>query len=218
MIVMTKSPEAKFQDSQWKPLVEANYANKLISNAVKPGSVLDLGCGDGTLLSLLGERGIVGVGLDLSETAISIARSRGMDCRVYDITEPLPFPDNNFDSVLLADVLEHLHYPGDILAEAARVSRGFVYVSTPNFVSFPARLQALRGKVPENNTPRDGHVYWITDAVLSQFVHKSGLVVDEVWDNTFWQNHIFFGPIIRRLARLNPSLFTLSFIRRYKVL
>lgn len=214
---MTKTPEAKFQDSQWKPLTEANQANQIIADAVGPGSVLDLGCGDGTLLALLAKRGIGGVGLDLSEKAVAIAHERGLDCRVHDLTEPLPFPDKSFDAVLIIDVLEHLYRPDQLLTEAARVAVQYVYISTPNFASLPARLQVLRGRVPENNTPRDGHIYWMTEQVVTHLTKGAGLVLDTAWDNTFWQNRPVVGPLMRALVRAWPSLFALAFIRRYRL-
>ena len=213
---MTKTPEAKFQDSQWKPLVEANQANRIIADAVEPGSILDLGCGDGMLLSLLAKRGIAGIGLDLSGKAVAIAQERGLDCRVHDLTEPLPFPDKSFDSVLIVDVLEHLYRPDQLLAEAARVASCYVYISTPNFASLPARLQVLRGRVPENNTSRDGHIYWMTERVVARLAARAGLVLDTAWDNTFWQNRPIIGPFMRALVRARPSLFALAFIRRYR--
>lgn len=214
---MSKSPEAKFQDSQWEPIKNPNYATQRVSQEITSGSVLDLGCGDGTFLSLLQKRNIQGTGLDLSEKAVSIARSRGLDCRVYDLTEPLPFPDASIENVVLLDVLEHLHRPDLVLAEVSRVSSKYVYISTPNFASLPARLQVLIGKVPENNTPRDGHMYWMTESVVSRLMSRSGLSVDAVWDNTFWQSKPFIGSIMRTLVWMRPSLFSLSFIRRYSV-
>lgn len=214
---MAKSPEAKFQNSQWELIAHPNYANRTIAAAIEPGTTLDLGCGDGTLLALLSKRGISGIGLDLSEKAVSLARGRGLDCRVSDLTEPLPFADRSFENVLLVDVLEHLYSPDHLLKEAARVSSRFIYISTPNFVSLPARLQVLRGRVPENNTPRDGHIYWMTEKVIARLIDRAGLVLDQVWDNTFWQNRPFIGPFMRILVRKWPSLFTLAFIRRYRL-
>lgn len=215
---MTNSPEAKFQDSQWELITHPNYATRTIAAAVGTGATLDLGCGDGMLLTLLSKRGIAGIGLDLSEKAVSLARGRGLDCRVADLTEPLPFTDKSFENVIILDVLEHLHRPDFLLAEAARVSSHYVYISTPNFASLPARLQVFLGRVPENNTPRDGHVYWMTESVVGRLTKKAGLVLDQVWDNTFWQNRPITGPFMRILVRVWPSLFTLAFIRRYRLL
>ncbi len=216
---MLKTSEAKFQDSQWKPLTEANQANQIIAGAVEPGSVLDLGCGDGTLLALLAKRGITGVGLDLSGKAVAIARQRSLDCRAHDLTEPLPFSDKSFDSVLIIDVLEHLYRPDQLLTEASRVASRYLYVSTPNFASLPARLQVLLlcGRVPENNTPRDGHIYWMTERVVARLAQGAGLVLDMAWDNTFWQNRPIIGLLMCVLVYTWPSLFALAFIRRYRL-
>lgn len=213
-----KTPEAKFQDSQWEELHELNYANRTLARVLPSDSVLDIGCGDGILLAELKKRGITGVGLDLSETAAAIGRERGLDCRVHDLTEALPFADGSFDSVLAVDVLEHLYRPGPVLAECARVAKRYVYVSTPNFVSLPARLQVLRGRVPENNTPRDGHVYWMTERVLMRLAQDAGLALDAAYSNTFWMDRPLLRHLMRTLVRVWPSVFALAFVVRFKKL
>ena len=98
--------------------------------------------------------------------------------------------------------------------EAARVSSEAVYISVPNFASLPARLQVLRGRVPENNTRRKGHVVWFTKAVLEELVREVGLGIDKAVYHTFWEHIPFLGVIMKRLAYLWPSLFSLSFIVR----
>jgi methionine biosynthesis protein MetW len=212
-----KTAEEKFQDtSEWEKVRKMNYANTTIARVIPGGSVLDLGCGDGMLLAEIAKKGATCTGIDLSEKTAALARERGVDCRVHDLTEKLPFPDNSFEHVILLDVLEHVYYPGDVLREAARVSSMYVYISTPNFVSLPARIQVLCGKVPENNKPRMGHVYWMTQAVVSGLARHSGLVLDESYNNTFWEDKPLIGSITRRLVRIWPSLFALSFVARFR--
>ena len=211
-----KTPEAKFQDSQWEKLEHMNYANEVFAREIEGSSVIDLGCGDGILLEQLKKKGMTCVGLDLSEKAVSIAKERGLDCRVQDLTEPVPLPDKSFENVIILDVLEHLYRPVDLLREGARLSSKYVYISTPNFVSLPARLQVLRGKVPENNTPRDGHIYWMTQAVVDRLARESGLELDRSYNNTFWMNKPLIGGIMRFLVAQWPSLFALAFIVRFR--
>lgn len=87
--------------------------------AVERELILDLGCGEGTRLSKIAKSG---VGIDISETAIGIAKKNypGFEFVVGDI-ENLPFADNSFDLVYSAFVMEHTDNPGKILGEVHRV-------------------------------------------------------------------------------------------------
>jgi len=206
----------RFQDSQWQKLEKLNFSKLTIIDLVKEGNVLDIGCGDGLLLEHLKRDGLEVSGIDISSRAIDICRGRGLECVKGDITNTLPFPNESFDNVLLIDVLEHLFQPQEVLKETRRVCRKNLFISVPNFVSLPARLQVLFGKVPENNTPRDGHVYWMTWRVIQDLLTRSGFRVEEVIVNTFWEGYPVIGLIMSYLKKINPSLFALSFIIKAK--
>lgn len=175
-------------------------------------SALDLGCGDGLLLSLLKEKGIIGKGLDISEEGVGKARAKGFDVSVFDFSSKLPFPDNSFDVVISLDVLEHLYDPENLLKEARRVSKGSVIISVPNFNSLPARIQVLFGIAPENNRPNKGHIYWFNYSVLEKIVRESHLVIKELRVNTIMEDHFLAGYLFKSLAKIRPSLFALSFV------
>jgi len=104
----------------------------------------------------------------------------------------------------------------EVLKEAHRITRRNLFVSVPNFVSLPARLQVLLGRVPENNTARDGHVYWMTWKVINELLKDTGFVVEELSPNTFWENVPVVGLFTRIMKKLWPSLFALSFIIKAK--
>ena len=206
----------KFQDSQWIKLKELNFSKSTILKLVEVGSVLDIGCGDGILLENLVKAGCKGVGIDISGEAIKICKQRGLNCSQADITERLPFANNSFDSVILTDVLEHLFQPIDVLKEVHRVSKKYVLISVPNFASLPARIQMLFGRVPENNTPRDGHVYWMTHKVISKLLKDSGFEIEKVVVNSVWENKLIIGTFFKWIKNRFPSLFALSFIIKAK--
>ena len=203
----------KFQNSQWRRLDSLNFSKKTIIDLVKDGSVLDIGCGDGLLMEKLRDiKGLEVGGVDISSTAVDICKGRGLECIKADITESLPFKDNSFDNVLLIDVLEHLFQPAEVLREANRISRKYIYISVPNFSSLPARLQVLFGKIPENNTPRDGHVYWFNYRVLHKMLNDADLIIEQEIANTVWQDVPIIGHVMNLLKKFFPSVFGLSFI------
>ena len=87
--------------------------------------VLDLGCGNGRLLDLLGEKGIDYIGVDNAENLIEIARKRypGADFRVASAFK-LPFPEDYFDKVYSIAVLHHIpsqELRSEFLKEVKRV-------------------------------------------------------------------------------------------------
>ena len=108
-----------FSDNIERPVIET-----LIGD-LKGKRVLDLGCGSGAYSLWFAERGASVVGLDLSETMISIAqeRSRGLDAvfRVADIRQSLPFDDDGFDLVFSATALHYVDRLITTMTEIARV-------------------------------------------------------------------------------------------------
>jgi SAM-dependent methyltransferase len=94
-------------------------------------SVLDLGCGLGGYSKVLGERGFDVRGLDVVPEYVERARELGVRADLYD-GDRLPLADDSVDTTILLEVIEHLEQPAKLLAEARRVSRRNVLLSTPN--------------------------------------------------------------------------------------
>ncbi len=108
-----------------------------IARMVPPGSrVLDLGCGDGALLSYLQrERGCSGYGIEIDDANVLACVQRGVDVIQLNLDEGLAmFGDNSFDVVLQIDTLQHLRNAEVMLRETARVGRTGVW---------PSQLRAL---------------------------------------------------------------------------
>ncbi|TAK82431.1 MAG: methionine biosynthesis protein MetW [Aquabacterium sp.] len=121
-----------------------------IAELVPHGSrVLDLGCGDGTLLAFLqAERGCSGYGVELDDTKVIECVKRGVNVIQRNLEEGLSvFEDNSFDVVLQLDTLQNLRNTQALLKETARVGRTAV-VSFPNFGHWSSRLSVLRGRMP----------------------------------------------------------------------
>ncbi len=125
--------------------------HKIILSLIPPGSsVLDLGCGDGELASLLvKERKARVRGIELDEQAIYKCVSRGLSVLHGDIDSGLPeYGDKSFDYVILNQSFPQVKKPDTVLREALRVGKE-VIVGFPNFAHYSARLQIFfRGKTP----------------------------------------------------------------------
>ncbi|GKS83112.1 methionine biosynthesis protein MetW [Acidovorax sp. SUPP1855] len=121
-----------------------------ISRLVPHGArVLDLGCGDGAMLSYLQrERGCTGYGIEIDDANVLACVRRGVNVVQLNLEEGLAmFGDNSFDLVLQIDTLQHLRNTEVMLLETARVGRAGV-VAFPNFAHWPNRLSVLRGRMP----------------------------------------------------------------------
>jgi len=125
--------------------------HRKIVDLVRPGSsVLELGCGDGTLLSLLVlEKGVRGQGLERDEQAIYQCVARGLSVFHGDIDTGLSeYGDKSFDYVIFDQSIQQVRQPDCVLGESLRVGRE-VIVAFPNFAYWPSRLQiCLRGRTP----------------------------------------------------------------------
>ena len=212
---MKKNSVKEFENKRWREGDQAFVFRhaKALEMVEKGQKVLDIACGDGLLLSALAQKGVSASGIDISEEGVKKCREKGLDVSVVDIaTENLPFADGTFDTVVMLDVLEHVYAPETLLQEAVRVSKKYIIISVPNFNSLPARLQVLRGGVPENNRPNKGHVYWFNYGNLVKMFDQHKLHVVDLRTNTFFENKFLLGDLTRFLVRMFPSLFALSFV------
>lgn len=124
---------------------------QLIAEMVALNSkVLDIGCGDGALLELLGhERQIDGRGLELSQSGVNACVARGLSVVQGNADTDLSYyPDNGFDTVILSQTLQATQRPHDVLREMARIGKRLI-VSIPNFGHWRVRLDLLlTGRMP----------------------------------------------------------------------
>ena len=216
---MKKTSVGEFENKRWKGGSQRLVFRhtEAMSMVEKGEKVLDIGCGDGLLLQALSQKGAIVSGMDISEEGVRQCREKGFDASLFDVsTESLPFADKTFDTVIILDVLEHVYEPELLLKEAARVSKKHIVISVPNFNSLPARLQVLFGKVPENNLPHKGHLYWFNYSVLESLLRRRNLRLEKMSCNTFWENTLL-GKITKPLCRFFPSLFALSFVVKVSV-
>lgn len=117
---------------------------------IPPGaSVLDLGCGDGSLLQYLKrERGVRGYGVEISDAGIVACIQNGVNVIQNDLDSGLKdFESNAFDYVILSQTLQATRHTEPLMQEILRVGREGI-VSFPNFGYWKARLNVLRGHMP----------------------------------------------------------------------
>jgi len=133
------------------PAPVPRWQDQVILEEIPRGaSVLDLGCGEGELLSQLIRRlAVRGQGVELDPLAVLKTIDRGVPVLNIDLDQGLgDFADQSFDYVILESTLQTLKKPLDILREMLRVGRRGI-VSFPNFGHWRVRFDlALRGRMP----------------------------------------------------------------------
>ncbi|MFA6970716.1 MAG: methionine biosynthesis protein MetW [Gallionella sp.] len=112
-------------------------------------TVLDLGCGDGSLLRYLKEtRSVRGYGVEISDLDIVSCIANGVNVIQNDLDAGLSdFEDNTFDFVILSQTLQATRHTEALIQEMLRVGREGI-VSFPNFGYWKTRLDVVRGNMP----------------------------------------------------------------------
>lgn len=170
--------------------------------ALKPRSVLDVGCGRGLLLTQLRERlpSARLVGTDISADSVARARAAGLEAECAEIASGLPFDDEAFDCVVFAEIIEHLVDPDAALVNISRILRtgGKLVLTTPNLAVWFNRLILLLGIQPvytetslHTNLGRrfralgqyaatQGHLKIFTLGALREMLAANGFVVEHL--------------------------------------
>lgn len=125
---------------------------KLIEPWIKAGSqVLDLGCGDGTLLAHLQvSKQVLGYGLEIDEKQITRCLEKGVNVIEHDLDAKglKSFADQQFDTVIMTQALQAVRRPDRVLEEMLRLGRQGI-VTFPNFGYWRCRHYLLwNGKMP----------------------------------------------------------------------
>jgi methionine biosynthesis protein MetW len=185
----------------------------VIAGWVRPGErVLDLGCGDGSLLKgLIETRGVLGWGVEIDDAKVLAAIGNGINVIQGDLEGGLrDFEDGAFQHVILSLTLQAMRHTEGIVNEMLRVGREAV-VSFPNFGYWKHRQAILNGRMPVSeslphqwyNTP---NVRFFTIADFDAFCAERNILVRErkVFDGgrEITEEHNFLGNVaVYRLGR-----------------
>lgn len=179
-----RDPEALLQraEHRWRVMLAVELMKEVT------GTVLDIGCFAGILGDRVRRQGNGElIGVDMSEMALRMARSRGITPVVSDAEWGLPFRDERYDCVMLLDVLQHSFDPDGVIAEAARVLKpaGRIVLTVPNLHCLNNRIRFLLGRAPHQlgfslRGFDDPWVTCFTADSIGKTLAKHGLLVKQI--------------------------------------
>jgi methionine biosynthesis protein MetW len=124
---------------------------RIVAGMIEPRSrVLDIGCGDGELLSyLVHHKGVDGRGMELSQSGVNACVRHGLSVIQGDADNDLKdYPSHSFDFVVLSQTLQATRNPRTVVEHLVRIGRRAI-VSFPNFGHWRIRLHLLlHGRMP----------------------------------------------------------------------
>lgn len=130
------------------------FNHEIIFDAIIENSkVLDVGCGDGKLLSILKEKGVDARGIELDESLVEKCVKRGLFVIHDDIETGFShYKKESFDYVIMSETIQVLKNPLVVLNEALRVGKK-VIISFPNFGHYKIRFSYFfNGVMPKSES------------------------------------------------------------------
>jgi 2-polyprenyl-3-methyl-5-hydroxy-6-metoxy-1,4-benzoquinol methylase len=150
---------------------------------VPGGKLLDVGCGNGSLLGWAGQFGWEAYGVDVDEKALDLARQGGHRVTLGTVQDA-NYPSGYFDTITLMQVLEHCFSPSKVLLECHRILKdsGLLIVCVPNFDSLDRRL--FGGSLAALQCPM--HLFHFTPATLREMLEKCGFRIERIYYKTWF--------------------------------
>lgn len=199
---------------------------QLFERTVTPDDdALDVGCGDGSKSgSWLTAHARSYRGVDVSTSAVALARSRGFVADVIGDAGDLPFANSTFDVVVICEVLEHLFDPLGAACEARRVLRpgGHLVMTVPNIGHWRNRVDlAVFGRWHPGGDDRsvrepwrDPHIRFFTPRTMLVFLEAAGFDPLDVGGYVPYGGVLGRMPVARRLMRAGdePGLWSRALV------
>lgn len=174
--------------------------------------VLDLGCGDGFLMTRMRSLNNQIIGVETAESAILKARKKGF--KIYDLLLEDKWCESiteKFDVVFAGEIIEHIFDTDNFLQNIRKVlkTNGRLIITTPNVASLGRRIFLLFGKNPLlETTARDydaGHIRYFTRSTLKKLLIENDFKIIQIESSVvnFSNSGNFFSSL---LAKVFPSL------------
>ena len=163
--------------------------NQKIKNA-NAVTILDIGCGNGSVARQLMSEGFEIYGMDASEEGISVAKAKHPDrFFLMDVTEqklPQEIASKLFDTIISIEVIEHLYDPRAFIFLCKSIllenpQGGNLILTTPYHGYFKNLILALTGKLDDHFTVLwdGGHIKFWSKKTLTKLLEEAGFTIEE---------------------------------------
>lgn len=179
---------------------------KIIKYVGSNKKVLDVGCGAGYLGEIFKKNGCYVVGIESDYDRARVAEKVLDKLIIDDIEniEDLDYPDNYFDVIVLADILEHLKSPDTVLIRLRKYLNkdGYIVISLPNIARIDIRLKLLCGNFNYEDTGilDKTHLRFFTKKTASGLLERCGYSITGIDYSGFLSGIIIFKPLLNMLA------------------
>ena len=214
---------------EWQSTDPDDVGPRLASLVSHTGRILDVGCGTGSVTEIIKQRTVAEViGLEPDPARKDAAVRRGLNVYCGILTEDFLREQGPFQTILFADVLEHLPSPGEmiLLAKKGLARGGSIVVSVPNLAHIFVRMNLLFGRFDYRDCGiMDAtHLRWFTHKTLENFFENLGFVVTDhlytvnasmpEYGSRPWRWIPFRRQFIKTMVGVAPTLFGCQHIVR----
>lgn len=144
-------------------------------------NILDIGCYNGTFLSLIKNKNNNFYGIEASDYGVEECKKKNIQVKqfFFDDKSTIPFENNFFDIIIAGEIIEHIYDTDFFLEEIYRILKpgGKLLLSTPNVASLGRRIMLALGISPiletsPNESDSSGHIRYFTDKTLAELLKK----------------------------------------------
>jgi methionine biosynthesis protein MetW len=180
----------KISSKKTGKISESNNSLLLVLPKIK--SALDVGCGTGELMRFLKKKGVKVLGTDISSSALKVAKQNGLNVKLADLDEKLPFKSNSFDACISNQVLMHVFDPEFVILEMKRVSKKYVVINVPNHMYWRFRISFILGKLPNVLEGKFSHIRLFSYSKIKTLIEKNNLkIIDEAYTGKSFLPQLF---------------------------
>jgi len=174
--------------------------------------IIDLGCGDGSLLKLLKDiKNVEGIGIEISETGCKAARKKGLKVVQDRIDVPLKYNNQEFDFAICNVTVQMVMYPEVLLLEMKRIAKRQI-ISFPNFAYIQNRVELLlNGRMPQFMIPgykwhSTGHIHQLSLKDFRDFCKDNKILI--LKENHIYPKKLYNISLPKYILNRFPNLFT----------
>ena len=197
MVNLNDNRKYFFKKNSHTKRVEFSVIGKIVGKNKK---IIDLGCGDGTLMKLLQKNSNLCKGMEISQSGVDVCKNHGLNVVKGRIDKNLPYDNKEFDIAICNVTLHMVMYPEILINEMMRISKKQI-ITFPNFAFIVNRVQLMFGGI----SPRwslfgykwysTGHIHQLSIKDFKQYCSVNNIKIVSEY-------HIFPKPAEKTLLKL----------------